>query len=57
MEDRPMSAEFAIALAVIAFGSMWACWKLGFEAGQNDILDKYQEYYRKRRASEQEQKE
>ncbi len=52
-----MSAEFAIALAVIAFGSMWACWKLGFEAGQNDILDKYQEYYRKRRASEQEQKE
>ena len=46
-----MSAECAIAIAVIAFGSMWACWKLGFESGQHDILDKYQDYYRRQRDS------
>lgn len=39
-----MSAEFAITLAVLAFGSMWACWKLGHEAGQNEILDQFRDY-------------
>ncbi len=50
-----MSAEFAVSIAAVAFGSMWACWKLGFEAGQNDIIEKYQDYYRQRRASEQDE--
>jgi hypothetical protein len=39
-----MSAEFAIALALLSFGSMWACWKLGHEAGQNEILDQFRDY-------------
>jgi hypothetical protein len=48
-----MSAQFAFGIAAVAFASMWACWKLGFEAGQNDILEKYQDYYRRRRAAEE----
>jgi hypothetical protein len=48
-----MSAELAISLALIAFGAMWACWKIGFEAGQNDAIDKFQDYYRKQRKQEE----
>ncbi len=47
-----MSGSFAFTLAVIVFASMYACWKLGFQAGQEDIIEKYQDYYRRRRASE-----
>lgn len=47
-----MSGAFAISVAVVVFASMYACWKLGFQAGQEDIIEKYQDYYRRRRASE-----
>ena len=47
-----MSGAFAISLTVIAFASMYACWKLGFQAGQDDIIEKYQDYYRSQRANE-----
>lgn len=48
-----MSAELAMSLALIAFGAMWACWKIGFEAGQNEVIDKLQDYYRKQRKQEE----
>lgn len=48
-----MSGAFAITLAVVVFASMYACWKLGFQAGQEDIIEKYQDYYRRRRAEEE----
>lgn len=47
-----MSGAFAISVAVIVFASMYACWKLGFQAGQEDIIEKYQDYYNRRRAEE-----
>jgi hypothetical protein len=52
MEARPMSPEWVLVSSLLAFGSMWACWKIGFEAGQNDIIQKYQDYYRSQCAAE-----
>lgn len=50
-----MSGAFAISVAVVVFASMYACWKLGFQAGQEDIIEKYQDYYRRRRAAEKDE--
>ncbi len=47
-----MSAEFAIALTVLGFGSMWACWKLGYEAGQNYIIEQFRDYCEGRKSRE-----
>jgi hypothetical protein len=49
-----MSGAFAISVGILVFASMWACWKLGFQAGQQDIIEKYQDYYRRRCAEEEE---
>lgn len=40
-----MSAEFAIALALLIFGSNYACYRLG----QQNILARYEEYAKRRR--------
>jgi hypothetical protein len=48
-----MSAEFALALFFLAFGSMWACWKLGFEKGQDDILEQFSDYCDRRNAEQE----
>lgn len=36
------------ALALLAFGSMWACWKLGYEAGEEKILQEFSDYCKRR---------
>jgi hypothetical protein len=43
-----MSAEFAIALALLIFASNYACYRLG----QMNILARYEEYARRRRERE-----
>lgn len=43
-----MSAEFAIALAVITLGSCWASYRLG----QQNILARYERYAKRRRERE-----
>jgi hypothetical protein len=39
-----MSDTFAICFALLSFGSMWACWKLGYERGQNDTIKEFSDY-------------
>lgn len=40
-----MSAEFAICLALLAFGSNYACYRLG----QQNILARYERYAKRRK--------
>jgi hypothetical protein len=42
-----MSGVFATCVAALVFASMWACYKLGFAAGQADIITKFQDYCRR----------
>lgn len=48
-----MSAEFAVCLAILAFGSNYACYRLG----QWNILGRYEEYARRRRERESRREE
>lgn len=34
MEDRGVSVEFAVTWSLIAFGSMYACYRLGWREGR-----------------------
>ena len=43
-----MSAEFAIALALLVFASNYACYRLG----QQNILARYERYAKRRRERE-----
>lgn len=48
-----MSATFALSMTVLVVASMYACWKIGFRLGQEDIIERYHDYYRRRRAEEE----
>ena len=48
-----MSAEFAISIAAIAFASMWACWKLGYDKGQYDTIKEFSDYCDRRDAEQE----
>jgi hypothetical protein len=45
-----MNPEEAIFLAALAFGSMAACWHLGYQSGQKSVLKEFESYCDRRDA-------
>jgi len=39
-----MNPEEAVILASLAFGSMWACWHIGYQSGQKSVLKEFESY-------------
>ena len=48
MEDRAVSAGFAISLTCLVFASCWAChqigYQLGYKKGEGDVLKAFADY-------------